>query len=193
MKGGWPIEAQGLGGRHYRGTAVDQNFDIYSVEHTFADGVKLLMNGRTMPGCHEEFASYIHGTKGMAAISGAGLPGRCTIYKGQNLSKSDIVWKSRPREPNAYQAEWDALIDAIRDNKPFNEAKQGAEASLVTSMGRMAAHTGKVVTYDEMLNCEHEFAPNIEKLTLNSPAPLVAGPDGKYPVPQPGVTTQREY
>ena len=33
----------------------------------------------------------------------------------------------------------------------------------------------------------------VDKLTMDSPAPLVAGPDGKYPVPQPGITTQREY
>src|SRR5438105_426304 len=41
MKGAWPIKAQALGGRHYRHNAdgklwVDQNFDSYSVEYTFA-------------------------------------------------------------------------------------------------------------------------------------------------------------
>jgi hypothetical protein len=60
-------------------------------------------------------------------------------------------------------------------------------------MGRMAAHTGQEITRDDILNCEHEFAPDVDKLTLNSPAPLVAGKDGKYPVPMPGITKQREY
>jgi predicted dehydrogenase len=193
MKDGWPVQAQGLGGRHFRGKSVDQNFDTYSVEHTFADGAKLQLYGRTMPGCYEEFASYVHGTKGMAAISGAGSPGRCVIYKGQNPVKSDIVWKSTTHEPNVYQAEWDALIDAIRQDRPYNEAKRGAEASLVSSMGRMAAHTGRVVTYDQILNLDHEFAPNVDKLTMDSAAPLLVGSDGKYPVPQPGITTQREF
>ena len=50
-------------------------------------------------------------------------------------------------------------------------------------MGRMAAHTGQVITYDQILNLDHEFAPNVDKLTMDSPAPLPAGPDGKYPVP----------
>jgi hypothetical protein len=68
----------------------------------------------------------------------------------------------------------------------MGEVKRGAEASLVTSMGRMAAHTGQVITYDQMLNCDHEFAPGLDKLTMDSPAPLKAGPDGKYPVPNPG-------
>ena len=43
MKGAWPVRAQGSGGRCYRGDAVDQNFDHYSVEYTFADGTNLFM------------------------------------------------------------------------------------------------------------------------------------------------------
>ncbi len=89
--------------------------------------------------------------------------------------------------------EWEDLVDAIRQDKPYNEVKRGAEASLVTSMGRMAAHTGQIVTYDQILNLDHEFAPDLDKLTMDSPAPLLAGPDGKYPIPQPGIVTKREY
>ena len=89
--------------------------------------------------------------------------------------------------------EWEDLLEAIRQDKPYNEAKRGAEASLVSSMGRMAAHTGQDITYEEMLNHEHEFAPDVDKLTANSPAPLQPGPNGKYPVPQPGITKDREY
>jgi hypothetical protein len=57
----------------------------------------------------------------------------------------------------------------------------------------MAAHTGQEITYDDMLNCEHEFAPGVADLTMSSPAPLVADSDGKYPIPMPGITTKREY
>ena len=189
MKGSWPVKAQALGGRHYRGNSVDQNFDNYSVEYTFADGAKLFLYGRCIEGCHDEFASYAHGSKGSAVISQGGhSPAHCRIYKGQDLNKNDdIVWRFPRQEPNPYQLEWDHLIEAIRGDKPYNEAKRGAEASLVTSMGRMAAHTGRVVTYEEMLNCEQEFAPGIDKLTMDSRAPLQVGPDGKYPVPQPGL------
>ncbi len=189
MKNAWPVKAQSTGGRHFRGNSVDQNFDNYSTEYTFADGTKLFFYGRSIDGCHPEFASYVHGTKGSAVISeSAHYPARCRIYKGQNLEKNDdITWAFSRPEPNPYQVEWDLLIDAIREDKPFNEAKRGAEASLVTSMGRMAAHTGRIITYDEMLNCEHEFAPGLDKLTENSPAPLQADADGKYPVPRPGI------
>ncbi len=69
MKDAWPVKAHATGGRHYRGNSVDQNFDNYSVEYTFADGMKFFFIGRSEPGCHEEFSSYAHGTKGSAIIS----------------------------------------------------------------------------------------------------------------------------
>src|ERR1039458_10341376 len=56
MKGSWPVRADGLGSRCYRGDAVDQNFDHYSVEYTYSDGAKLFLNSRYMPGCREEVA-----------------------------------------------------------------------------------------------------------------------------------------
>jgi predicted dehydrogenase len=194
MKGAWPVRAHATGGRHYRGDAVDQNLDNYSVEYTYPDGTKLFYYGRNMPGCRNAFSSYAHGTKGSAVISTSGhTPGKVRTYRGHNMQKADLLWSFPQPEPNPYQLEWDDLIDAIRQDKPYNEAKRGAEASLVSSMGRMAAHTGQIVTYDDILNCGHEFAPDVDKLTMDSPAPLKLGPDGKYPFPQPGILKQREY
>ena len=60
-------------------------------------------------------------------------------------------------------------------------------------MGRMAAHTGKVITYQQMLDCKHEFAPDADKLTLTSAAPAMPDKNGKYPIPQPGIKIDREY
>ncbi len=194
MKGEWPVEAQATGGRHYRGDYVDQNFDNYSVEYTFADGTKLFLYGRCIGNCHDQFGSYVHGSKCQAVISvGAGTVSKTAIYKGQKLTSDEIAWAYPAGQPNPYVAEWEDLLEAIRQDQPYNEAKRGAEASLVTSMGRMAAHTGQVITYDQILNHEHEFAPHVDTLTSDSPAPLQMGKDGKYPVPQPGVTTEREY
>ena len=122
--------------------------------------------------------------------------GPSATFKGLGSSKARTCSgnpKSPPSEASPYHNEWNDLVDAIRNDKPYNEVKRGVEASLVTSMGRMAAHTGQVITYDEMLNCEHEFAPDVDKLTMDGPRPLLAGPDGKYPVPQPGIVTNREY
>jgi predicted dehydrogenase len=205
MKDAWPVRAEACGGRHYhdysRSTDIDQNLDVYAVEYTFADGAKLLLEGRCMTGCEQQFASFAHGSKGSAVISNnSHWPSRCRLLKSQHCTgerkyQKDVIWQCGPekREDNPYQVEWDELLAAIRENKPYNEVERGAQASLVTAMGRMAAHTGKAVTYDQMLNCEHEFAPDVDKLKMDSPAPLLLGSDGKYPVPEPGRKTTREY
>jgi predicted dehydrogenase len=194
MKDAWPVEAQASGGRHYRGDCIDQNFDTYSVEYTFADGTKLQLEGRNIRGCKQQFASYAHGTKGCAVISTSShFPAKCRIHKGQRIVKEDEVWRFPGAEPDPYQREWEHLMDAIRNNKPYNEARRGAEASLVTSMGRMAAHTGQAISYQQMLACTHEFAPEVASLKLDGPAPLRLGPDNKYPVPEPGIKRDREY
>jgi predicted dehydrogenase len=194
MKGAWPVEAHALGGRHYRGESVDQNLDTYSVEYTFPDSTKLFYFGRNMNGAERGFSSYAHGTKGVGVISASGhAPRGICLYHGRDHKNADPAWAFPQPAPHNKEMEWKDLIEAIRQDKPYNEAKRGAEASLVTSMGRMAAHTGRTVTFDEILNSDHEFAPDIDKLTMDSPAPLLADAQGKYPIPMPGLNTKREF
>lgn len=194
MKDAWPVKASGNGGRHYRHDFVDQNFDNYTVEYTFEDGTKMYLEGRCMSGAKEEFASYAHGTKGSAVISASGhSPARCKTFKNHLMKTENIIWKCKARENNPYQLEWDNLIQSIRDDKPHNEARRGAMASLVTAMGRLASHTCSEVTLEQMMNHDHEMAPDVDKLTIDSPAPVVANADGIYPIPEPGRKKNREY
>jgi predicted dehydrogenase len=201
MKNAWPVSAQAVGGRHYRqgpeGIYIDQNFDSYAIEYTFADGSKYFFEGRCMDGCDDLYSNYVQGSKGMAVVSNSGDCGPpSSTYKGQLPDPGKMIWQSkhRPGDQGPYRNEWNDFVDAIHADKPYNEARRGIEAALVTSMGRMAAHTGKLITYKGILECPHEFAPNVDKLqTLDSPAPVMAGPDGKYPVPMPGIVIDKEY
>jgi predicted dehydrogenase len=202
MKNAWPVKAQAVGGRHYREIdkgvlSVDQNFDSYSVEYTYADGAKFFMDGRCINGCTDIYSSYLHGTKGSAIASAGGdCGGPSSIYKAQNIVAADKIWESKghPGEDDPYQNEWNDLVDAIRNDKPYNETKRGVEASAVTSMGRMAAHTGREITFEQFLNSKHEYAPGLDKMeNWDAPAPLMPDKDGRYPVPQPGIVTDREY
>jgi len=190
----WPVMAQGTGGRNYRGKDVDQNFDSYNVEYTFGDGAKLYLHGRTILGAENRFASYAHGTKGSAVISSDGhTPAHCKIYKNQNMIKENVVWAYEGHEPNPYDVEWEDLMTAIRKNEPYNEVRRGADASLVSSMGRMSSHTAQPVKFEDMFNCKQEFAPDVDKLTADAPPPVLPDKDGKYPVPQPGRLVMKEY
>lgn len=201
MKNAWPIKAQSLGGRHYKLSPdgipyVDQNFDIYSVEYTFADGSKFLMDGRCINGCTPIYSSYVHGSKGIAIASKAndcGLPS--STYKGQNTDRGNQIWVSdvKPEEQDPYLNEWNDLVHAIINDQPYNEVKRGVYASVTTSLGRMAAHTGQETTFEQMLNHEHEYAPGVDKLTYDSPAPLPSDAKGRYPIPMPGQIKNREW
>ena len=196
MKNEWPVKAIASGGRHYRGDNVDQNFDTYSIEYTFGDGAKLFVNGRTQDGCKREFASFAQGTKGLGVISSAShTPAKSRIYSGQNIDESKLTWEFPQPELNPYQLEWNDIIDAIRNDRPYNEVERGVMASAVTSMGRMAAHTGQEITLDQFLAHDHEFGPGIDKLDSSSESPLKANAEGKYSVPMPGLGPfkKREY
>src|SRR6185295_16563154 len=201
MKNAWPVKAQGLGGRHYKKNAdgieyVDQNFDTYAVEYTFADGAKMYVDGRGVPGAQPVYNSWAQGTKGIAVVARANdCTGPSSTYKGQNPTAENRLWQSEvPREFNdPYKNEWIALLDAIRNDKPHNEAKRGVEASVVCNMGRLSAHTGQEITYEEALNHDHEYSPNTDKLTADGPSPLMPDDKGRYPRPEPGRFRNREY
>lgn len=198
MRGALPVKAQGVGGRHYKESReslpfVDQNFDAYAVEYTFAEGDKFFFEGRCMEGAAGIYSSYVHGTKGVGVVAKWGdFGGPQAIYKGQNMDPSALQWQSTDKS-NPYQNEWEVLIDKIRAGQPHNEVKTGVETCVVTNMGRMAAHTGQEITYDQMLNCEHEFGVGVDKLTYETPSPLMPQFDGRYPVPEPGIKKEREY
>ncbi len=196
MKDAWPVQATAIGGREYRNDFVDQNFDNYGVEYTFADDTKMTFVARFVSGCYDQYLSTALGTKGLAVISKSGDCGQpSSTYKGHSVKKANLLWESKaPKgEENPYQNEWNDLVDAIRNDKPYSEVERGVKASLVSSMGRMAAHTGQAISFNDMLNCEHEMAPGADKFTHGSAAPVVANAQGKYPVPMPGIVTKREY
>jgi predicted dehydrogenase len=187
MKNAWPVKAEAIGGRHFQGKVNDQNFDSYGVEWTFADGAKFFYSGRTMTDCEKKFGVFGQGSKGAFTISERGhSPAKSTIYKGQAMDKDNILWTAAQPEKSPYRIEWEDLVAAIQSNTPYNEAKRGAEASLVTAMGRFAAHTGKTVTFQEMLDCPDDLTAGVAVLTDTSPAILAADADGRYPVPMPG-------
>lgn len=201
MKGDkWPVKAQALGGRHYRtlsdGTPlVDQNFDSYAVEYTFDDGTKMYMDGRCITGCTDMYYSHAHGSKGMAIVANSGdCNAPSSIHAGQS-PKDKTLWTSKiPHgETDPYLNEWNDLVDAIIHDKHYNEVPRGVMASVTSNLGRLAAHTGRELTFNEVLNSNVEYAPNVDKMTMDGPAPIIADKNGRYPVPQPGIVTDRDY
>ncbi len=187
VKDAWPVSAHGVGGRKADSTDCSQNLDSYSIEYTFEDGTKALVTGRYIPDCFNDFVTYVHGTKCAAQFSGNIHAPSSQIYKDQRISPKNVAWKPEKEQVNPWQAEWQVLLDAIRHDRPHNEARRAALSNLGAIMGRAAVHTGQVVTWDEAMASNFQFCSNVAELTENSPAPVQADKDGRYPAPVPGV------
>ncbi|MHB8899289.1 MAG: Gfo/Idh/MocA family protein, partial [Thermoguttaceae bacterium] len=186
VKDAWPVSAQGQGGRQVR-DAADQLFDHYAVEYTFADGTRLLAQGRHMTDCWGFFGDVIHGAQGSAVLGeGIKVP---VLYKSHQQTKDNILWQYEGVEVNAYDREHQLLFDAIRNNKPYNETERCAYAAMTGILGRMAAESGKEITWEQALQSDLVLAPGLEKLaSLDDPAPVQPDAQGRYPVAVPGFT-----
>jgi len=190
LKDSWPVTAHGLGGRSPHSVDCGQNLETYAIEYTFADGAKALVNGRFTPKCYNEFATFVQGTKCAGQFSGEIHAPTVMLYKDQRFLKDNVVWKPEAEKANPWQAEWNAFLDAIRNNRPFNETRRAALSNLAGIMGRAAVHMGRVITWDEMLASTFTFCPNIDALTEESPAPIQPDAQGRYPAPIPGTWTE---
>ena len=206
----YPVTAHGICGRVANSKDLGQGLDSFSVEYTFADGAKAYDVVRYIPNCYTEFATYVHGTKCAAQFSGVVHAGTTHIYKDQRCpavnvrwkydrdsgqysfshpgrtQEDNIAWQAPPEKSIPWQAEWDVLLNSIRKDLPQNEAKRAALSNLTGLMGRAAQHTGRIVTWDEMLKSNFELCPNIDNMNEDSEPPVRPDADGRYPVPVPG-------
>ena len=191
VKDAWPVSAHGIGGRIAGSRDCGQNLDALSIEWTFADGTKAYDVVRWTMNCHTDFGTYIHGTRCAALMPWQmGHRDETLIYKDQRTSPDNVAWKAGKEDCTHWQAEWNVLLDAIRNDRPHNEAKRAALTNLADIMGRAAVHSGKLVTWDEAMASNFQFCPNVDTLTADSPAPVQADAEGRYPVPVPGVWSE---
>jgi predicted dehydrogenase len=186
IKDAWPVSAHGLGGREPNSPDCSQNLHTYAIEYTFPDGTTALVNSRAMSNCHNDFATFVHGTKCAAQFSGNVHAPTVHIYKDQRTAKDNIDWRPERERISPYQVEWDVLLNAIRRNQPHNELRRAAFTNLASIMGRAAVHTQKIVTWEEIIDSDFMFCSDVDGLTKDSPAPVQADEKGCYPVPVPG-------
>ena len=77
-----------------------------------------------------------------------------------------------------YQTEHDELFASIRSGEPINNGVYAARSTLLAIMGRMAAYTGEVITWEQALNSKEDLGP----------AKYAWGEAPVRPVPRPGIT-----
>ena len=190
LKDAWPVSVHGVGGRVPEKKDCGQNHHAYAMEFTFPDGAVARVDNRNMPGCHNDFVTYLHASKCAAQFSGPIHRSDVHIYRGQSINEQAITWKADPETKPLHQYEWEVLLDAIRNDKEHNETERAIYANLASVMGRAAVHSGKMITWDEALASDFEFVANVDDLDYDSPAPVKADDQGRYPAPIPGQWTE---
>lgn len=171
-----PIQAIGYGGRARRVTG-DQ-YDFFSVDFDYGNGIFSHSMCRQIDGCANATGEIVMGTEGYTNCQN-------TIWD----LKGNVKWQFEyPKDENgnqtktlkipAYVQEHMHLVYAIRTGNYVNEAERTAVSTLTAIMGREAAYTGKLITWD-----------NILKSDLNlGPSKIEFGPvDMKFETPVPGT------
>lgn len=154
--GQYPVKATGWGGRQRRVTG-DQ-YDFFSIEYLYENGMRGHCASRQIDGCSNGKVEQINCSNGYADASGK-------LYD----LKGNIVWEYPLPAENDNQSEWKVtnpfvqehinLVTAIRTGNTINDGVDQAYSTLVTIMGRIAAYTGKDITWDEILNSELYLGP----------------------------------
>ena len=106
---------------------------------------------------------YIYGTKGKA-----------NVFRHQVAGEDK--WRYTGKSRNMYQAEHDEMFAAIRAGKPINNGEYMCNSTLMAIMGRMAAYTGKRITWEQAHASEEVLMPNLLSWDDEPPAAPVAIP-----------------
>ena len=170
-----PVTAHGMGGREVRkGKEYGEIFDHHAVEYTYKDGTKLFSQCRHIRGCRNEVAEHVHGEKGAGNLNGF-----LQLY-GEG---GEVFRAKGGKDP--YQKEHDDLFDAIRNDKPYNEAVYGANSTMTSIIGRMATYSGKELKWEDAMK-----APSImpKSFAFDAEPPVLPDKDGNYPIAVPGQT-----
>jgi predicted dehydrogenase len=168
-KGEYPVKAWGLGGRQQRtGAEYGHIYDHFSIVYEYADGGKLVSSCRQQSGCPGDISGQVYGTKGMARLS--------EKEKGLIIQSDSGKWMYEGKHRDMYQVEHDELFASIRSGKPINNGDYMSHSTLVAIMGRMAAYTGQVITWEMAMNSKEDLTPPAYDWDVKLPLPPVAVP-----------------
>jgi predicted dehydrogenase len=176
LKGGFPVKAQGMGGRQVRdGIDHGEIYDHHAVEYHYADGSVLLSQCRHIQGCWNSVSEHAHGSNGYCNIGDASIKD----------NKGEKVWSYGKGGGGGHQQEHYDLFADFRAGKRPNEGDYGAYSTLTAIMGRMCTYSGKELTWEQCLNSDVELGVK-DYLSMDDTPPVRPDANGRYKIALPG-------
>ena len=168
MKEQTPVSALALGGRQVRTEEKwGHIYDHFTIVYEWENGTRAFLLCRQQDGCANDVSVHIMGSKGTADIGGQ-----------KYAITGETPWKYDGPMNAGHQTEHDELFASIRAGKPINDGDRMVKSTMMAIQGRMAAYTGKVITWEQAMNSQEDLMP----------AKMEWGPLPTPPVAMPGKT-----
>ena len=147
-----PTRVTSTGGRQQRtapqfGNIYDHFGNVYEWDLPGGRQVRCMSYCRQYNQCANDTSDIVFGTEGTANLMMHSITGKTR-------------WRRKPTPPeNMYDSEHKALFGAIRSGKVINNGDYMCKSTLMGIMARESAYSGKVVTWDEILNSKQDLSP----------------------------------
>lgn len=174
MKDEPPIKCVAVGGRNVPNPGGNI-YDHFEANYWWANGARAYAVSRHQDRTYFEVADEILGAKGRAFARADNRQKPVTEIH----TEGSEVWKYPGPWNLSYQTEHDELFASIRAGNPINNGHRMAMSTLAGIMGRMAAYTGKEITWEMAMNSQEKLVP--DNLDWNQPLPVA-------PMAMPGYT-----
>lgn len=159
---GHPVSAVGRGGRKAR-IDVGDCWDHFAVVYTYPDDVRVDFSSGQFTYGYDDLCMRLYCSEGTVDSHYGGdvsIRGKSNTWKG---GKTDSIYQ------DGAIANIKKFYDSIVNNTPIDNTEECANSTMTSILGRMAAYTQEVVTWDQMLAANEKLDPK-----LNLPAD---GPD----------------
>ena len=169
-----PLNAIGTGGRQVRtDPQYGHIFDHFAITYEYPGDARAYHFSRQQAGCQGGYAAEAWGSKGRAVAD--------VSRNLHEVKTGKKVWTYNGKQNDMYQTEHNELFAAIRKGNTISQGEALANSSMLAIMGRMAAYTGKKISWEDALNSTEQLGPPSDTYSFDLVIPM---PD----VAMPGIT-----
>ncbi|MCI0338772.1 MAG: Gfo/Idh/MocA family oxidoreductase [Acidobacteria bacterium] len=164
-----PVKASGICGRAMRKEVggIPAEFlcnDHFILTYYYPNDVHISFNSNQFKNKgYRQQGERFFGTLGVSETMQSS-PAKITLNKEQGIK----VYEGPVNLNTGIQVKMKALVESIKSGKFENQAEQGADSTLTTILGRMAAYSGKEVTWEKMFKSDDKWNTKLKLDNLGS-------------------------